>query len=73
MTRITVSGELGRQLTDVQSCIELCDDAGHTIGYFTPAVEILPGPSISNEELDRRENCESIYRTEEVLARLRKL
>jgi hypothetical protein len=73
MTKLTVSGDLSRQLTVVQKCVELCDDTGHTIGFFTPAFRDIRAPSISNEELDRREADDPIYRTHEVLAHLRSL
>jgi hypothetical protein len=73
MTKLTISGDLGRKLAELQNCVQLCDDAGHTIGLFTPAVELVLEPTISEEELDRREREEPFYSTQEVLAHLRSL
>ncbi len=71
MTKITLPGDLTRQLVEAQNCVELCDTTGHTIGYFTPAVELLE-PTISAEELERREKG-PFYTTAQVLAHLRSL
>ncbi len=72
MSKVTVPSELSRQLSESQNCVELIDATGHTIGYFTPAVDSLEEPYISEEELARREN-EPCYTTEQVLAHLRNL
>ncbi|HEY3395118.1 MAG TPA: hypothetical protein VGK58_20630 [Lacipirellulaceae bacterium] len=72
MTRITVPSEISRQLAGAQNCVRVCDEAGHTIGLFTPAANLILEPTISQEELDRREK-EPSYTTEQVLAHLRKL
>ena len=74
MTKLTLHGEIGQQLTAAHQCLELCDDSGQTIGYFTPIVQgVALGPQVSEEELDRREREDSTYSTEEVLAHLRSL
>ena len=73
MTKITVPNEIGQQLANVQNSVRVCDESGHTIGLFTPAANLDLEPKISDEELDRRANEEPLYRTSEVLARLRSL
>jgi hypothetical protein len=74
MTKLTLPGEIGRQLTAAGQCIELCDEGGQTIGFFTPLVARPPrGPQVSDEELTRREREEAMYSTDEVLAHLRTL
>jgi hypothetical protein len=74
MTKLTLPGDIGRQLTATHDCVELCDEGGRTIGFFTPAVEgALGGPRVSDEELTRREREEPTYSTGEVLAHLRAL
>jgi hypothetical protein len=74
MTKLTLSGDIGRQLTAVHDCVELCDEGGRTIVFFAPAVEGTPrGPRVSDEDLARREREEPTYSTDEVLAHLRTL
>jgi hypothetical protein len=74
MTKMTLPAEVGRQLTAAHQCVELCDEGGRTIGFFTPALsEALLDPQISEEELDRREREDRTYTSEEVRARLRGL
>ena len=73
MTRITVAGAVGRQLAEIHNCVQLCDEAGQTLGLFTPAPRLILEPSISADELDRREKEEPLIPTAEVLAHLRSL
>ncbi|MGD9633507.1 MAG: hypothetical protein AB7G28_05920 [Pirellulales bacterium] len=71
MTRLTLPTEIGRQLIDANGCLELCDEVGRTIGYFTPAaVGVVRGPQVSDEELERRDRDEPSYSTAQVLAHL---
>jgi hypothetical protein len=76
MTKITVPREFGTQLLgsllNSRDGVELCDDTGSTLGYFTPSADLTLEPAISEEELDRREN-EPCYTTEQVLEHLRGL
>ena len=74
MTKLTLPGEIGRQLTAAHQCVELCDEGGQTIGFFTPASsQALLDPQISEDELDRRERDDRTYTSDEVRARLRGL
>jgi hypothetical protein len=74
MTKLTLPGDIGRQLTASHDCVELCDEGGRTIGFFTPAVEgMRRGPQVSDAELARREREEPTFSTHEVLAHLRSL
>jgi hypothetical protein len=71
MTRLTLPQDIGRQLTSAASCLELCDEVGRTIGYFTPAVVgLVRGPQVSDDELERRDQDEPSYTTAQVLAHL---
>jgi hypothetical protein len=74
MTKLTLPGEIGRQLTAAGQCIELCNEGGQTIGFFTPVAAEQPrGPKVGDDELARREREEATYSTDEVLAHLRTL
>jgi hypothetical protein len=73
MTKITVAGKIGRQLSEIQNSVALCDEAGHMIGLFTPAANLILEPTVGEEELNRRANEEPLYRTSEVVAHLRTL
>jgi hypothetical protein len=74
MTKLTLTGDIGRQLTATHDCVELCDEVGRTIGFFTPISEGSPrGPRVSDDELARREREEPTYSTREVLDHLRAL
>jgi hypothetical protein len=77
MTRLTIDPTLGRQLAGQHGCVELCDASGRTIGFFTPLVQgTRPErlePTVSEEELDRREKEAETYSTAEVKAHLESL
>lgn len=74
MTKLTLPEKISLQLTAAHQCVELCDEQGQTIGYFTPAVpEALLDPQISEEEFDRREREDRTFTSDEVRARLRGL
>jgi len=56
--RITVDEVLRDKLGGFQSHVELCDESGYVVGYFTPAADRsiykdVQSPT-SDEELDRR-------------------
>ena len=76
MTRLTVDGELLTKLGSADSCVELCDAQGKTIGYFTPVPPAAPRhlePKVSEEELNRRETEAETFSTAEVKAHLENL
>jgi hypothetical protein len=74
MTKLTLPANIGRQLTGIDQCVELCDEGGQTIGFFTPVSnEAYLDPQISEEELDRREREDRTFSSAEVRARLRGL
>lgn len=77
MTKITVPNELSTKLLygllKSRDGVELCDSSGFTIGTFTPSPDLVLEPTISEEELDRREKEGPFYTTKEVLAHLRSL
>ena len=72
MTRFVVSADLGRELLSLRGSAAICDNSGMTIGYFTPALDCIREPQISEEELARREK-EPTFTTKEVLERLNSL
>jgi hypothetical protein len=58
MTRLTLDAATCGKLGDVTACVELCDESGRTLGYFTPADRLdYAGvhPPIGDEELDQRQ------------------
>jgi len=60
MTRVIVDQATSQKLASVDKPLELCDDAGHVLGHFIPALKASQcnaGPQISEEELDRREQA----------------
>ena len=74
MTRVIVDPLTCAKLINVQNPLELCDDSGHLLGRFIPALDpsrqgVLE-PGISDEELDRREREEGGRSLAEILADL---
>ncbi len=56
-----------KQLPPMEQCLEVCDEEGHILGYFTP---IAPRPfecPLSDEELLQRSQEAERYSSEEVL------
>ena len=77
MTRLTIDPDLKARLGDLTGCLELCDQTGQVLGYFTPVADhsLYEGvePPISEEELRQREQETEQYTTSEVLDHLGKL
>jgi hypothetical protein len=77
MTRIVVDSAMLARLGDLSAPAELWDESGRMVGYFTPAVgqaeqECLE-PTVSDEELRRRERSAKWHTTAEVLKHLEQL
>jgi hypothetical protein len=59
MTRITADAELQAKLSGLASEVEVCDEAGKTLGVFFPAewhhqlLYAYARSQVSNEELDQ--------------------
>ena len=76
MERLTVDSALLSQLEQVQCPVVICDSAGATVGYFTPAEKYSPElyawarAQISDEELAHRAATPGSRSTAEVLQRL---
>ena len=77
MTRVVLGQDAATKLRGARERLELCDDSGTILGYFTPAEEAVEYedfiPPISEEELRRRLRDEPSFTTDEVLERLKKL
>jgi hypothetical protein len=77
MTKVIVDETLLAKLHNLSQPLELCDPSGRVLGRVVPVVDLseyeLWEPPISEEELQRREQSEEWYSTEEVLAHLRNL
>lgn len=78
MNRVVVDSTLRQRLGKLDEPFEFCDEAGHALGRFLPAVNPLDyeglEPRVSREELDRRKkNKGQTFSTAEVLARLEQL
>jgi len=76
MTRVVVDPLTCAKLVNAQNPLELCDESGHLLGRFFPAVdpslyEMLE-PGVSDEELDRREREGGGRSLREILADLEK-
>ncbi len=77
MSQITLDASVANKLSNLIHSVELCDPAGRVIGRFIPRIDMSEwepvSPEASEEELDRREQSEEWYSTEEVLAHLKRL
>jgi hypothetical protein len=77
MSQIFVDAALSSKLGQQFHPVELCDPSGRVLGQFFPKVDLSQyeplEPQVSEEELDRREQSEEWYTTEEVLAYLKSL
>jgi hypothetical protein len=73
MTRVTVDAQLRSKLLNLSEPLDLCDEAGRLVGFFTPISNVPPPgytePPLSNEEWKRRQEGPD-YSIDEVLARL---
>jgi hypothetical protein len=77
MSQIFVDAALSSKLGQQFHPVELCDPSGRVLGQFFTKVDLSQyeplEPQVSEEELDRREQSEEWYTTEEVLAYLKSL
>jgi hypothetical protein len=77
MTRIILDETLLSKLHNLAEPLELCDQSGRVLGRVTPVIDLSEyepwEPPISEEELQRREQSDEWYTTEQVLAHLESL
>lgn len=77
MTRIIVDDELRTKLHNFAQPLELCDESGRLLARLVPQLDASQfeprDPSISEEELRRREQSNKWRTTAEVLAHLKRL
>lgn len=77
MTRIILDANASSKLSNLIEPVELCDLYGRVLGRFIPRIDMSEwepvSPDVSEEELDRREQSEEWYSTEQVLAHLKSL
>jgi hypothetical protein len=77
MTRMTLDPALAARFSRFQATVELCDDSGRVVGYFSPAVDPDTNKGleipVDEQELVRAEQEDESYTTPEVLAYLRDL
>jgi len=74
---LTVDEATRAKLLQAARPVELCDEAGRSLGRFIPRLDpaLYEGlePDISDEEIERRKREDRRYTTAEVLAYLEKL
>jgi hypothetical protein len=73
MVKITLEGALAARLAGAGEPVELCDVAGRTLGYFTPADERPSSacePQVDQAELDRRQRAGGGRELAQILADL---
>jgi hypothetical protein len=75
MTRVIVDDTLRAKLHNLTETLVLCDEVGHVVGHFVPAVDLSQwepaSPGVTDQELARRASSnERRYSTAEVLAHL---
>jgi hypothetical protein len=77
MTQIILDAATSGKLAELGRSAELCDPSGKVLGRFVPLIDLSEwepvSPPVSEEELDRREQSDQWYTTEQVLERLRNL
>jgi hypothetical protein len=73
MIKLILDDNTGVELAAAGQCVEICNAAGRTIGFFTPADAPRLDPQISDAELGRREREDETFSTQEIKAFLRKL
>lgn len=76
MMRVTIDTVTRAKLSNLDSYIELCDEKGSVLGYFTPLEDRslyadVDSPE-NDEELDRRSREESERPFEDILRELEK-
>ena len=75
MTKMTLDPAMVATFSRLQALVELCDDSGRVLGYFSPAVDpdTYKGLEIpvDEQELLRADQEDESYTTSEVLAYLR--
>ena len=76
MGKVIVNEELRKELVSASTpgaMVELCDNDGNVLGYFTGKADTLLEPQVSEAELDRREQETKLYTHDEVMQHLRSL
>jgi hypothetical protein len=77
MTQIILDASVSGQLHNLSQPVELCDPSGRVLGKFVPRIDMSEwepvSPDVSEEELDRREQSEDWYTTDQVLAHIKSL
>ena len=77
MNKIVVDDTLRTKLRNFSEPLELCDETGRSLARVVPLEDLSQyepwDPSISEEELRRREQSDKWYSTEEILAHLKSL
>ena len=76
MTKVVIDDSLRSQLRDAGDILEVCDESGHTLGYFHPVLSPsgnAPGgisSPLSDEEIRRRQQQAGGRPLSEILADL---
>jgi len=78
MTQIVVDLAMQDRLRQADGIVDLCDAAGHVLGRFVPAGDVIVAeprePQIDEQEIRRRElSAEPRHSTADVLDHLRRL
>jgi hypothetical protein len=77
MVKVVVDAVLRGRLRNFSEPVELCDEAGRVLARVLPLPDLSEyepwEPPISEEELQRREQSDKWYTTEQVLAHLKSL
>jgi len=77
MSQITLDSSLAAKRQSLREVVEFCDPSGHVLGCFVPATDLAcwepAGPEATEEELQRREQSNEWYTTEQVLEHLKNL
>jgi hypothetical protein len=72
MTKIIIDAATRANLHNLDTVLQVCDEDGHTLGYFHPLPEGTPVRSpISDEEIERRRQQRTGKPLAEILERLK--
>jgi hypothetical protein len=74
MTRLVLDHDILARLGPLDRPLEICDESGHTLGFFKPLVKNEASrdlePLISREEIERRKQIKEGRSLKEILADL---
>ena len=73
MTKVIIDAATRANLHNLDTVLQVCDEDGHTLGYFHPTADGAPIRSpISDEEIERRRQQRTGKPLADILERLKR-